>query len=348
MASMDAAQLMSCELYFHKVTIDQNADNPTVLTEHFIGVAECMEEYFSISDKEAQSTEVKESRSKFGWAWLELPQFPMRELLPVAAKALQRFPMHRGLVLAIADWCIDVCKSNVLAKMEAMRCGMLQGLCLAAGHLALCETFGNDEYLLAGCIFEALRKAAETPSLNFFSRSMKVKDEFYAVAREAWLGVRIDTVLEALEKRGTLMNFEGPQAPNPALVLTALFLRKGSDWVTMELYLQVVKSLGEAFGNTFPTIAENQAFERFLNETFEGFRGKVLPDARFGSCGDLLDEARLIHMRRLYPSDIPWDHRNSCLNPTLNELYRNICTVSEAQISEQVVVYNKIRRNVRR
>lgn len=76
----------------------------------------------------------------------------------------------------------------------------------------------------------------------------------------------MDAVLEALEKRGTLKlklgENEGPQAPNQALLLTALFLRRASDWVTLEYSLQVIKSLGEAFGNTFPTITMDDAFER--------------------------------------------------------------------------------------
>lgn len=267
MAAMSPVQLASA-LEAQQEKIERNADDPTAVTEAFIAVAECMEQYFLISLEEMQSSAIQESMAKFAWAWVELPQFPVRKLLPAAAKALQQFPKHRGLALAIADWCTDVCTQNVQAKMEAMQCGMLQGLCLAAGHLALCEEFKEDEYLLAGCIFQALRKAAEPPGVAFFSRPLAVKNEFYSVAKSAWGAVQLDSMLAALEERGGIGKF-GPV--NHALLLTTYFVRRYSSARVddkrrhegiVDDYPEVVKSLGEAFGFQFPKMSANAAFQR--------------------------------------------------------------------------------------
>ena len=91
----------------------------------------------------------------------------------MAAQALQKFPEHKGLVLVIADLVTDICKQNVLAKMEAMRCGILQGLCLAAAQLAASDSFEDDKYLLVGRIFEAIQKAVETPGVDFLCSSKR-------------------------------------------------------------------------------------------------------------------------------------------------------------------------------
>lgn len=189
MAAMSSAQLVSALQAQHE-KIERNAKNPIALTEAFIAVAECMESYFHISDLAVQSTEVKDSMAKFGWAWLELPEFPVRKLLPAAAKALQRFPQHRGLVLAIADWCTDVCKQNVIAKLEALQSGMLQGLCLAAGHLALRGQYDEDEYLVAGCIFERCRRPQRLPA--FSSTRVRSRLKKSSTQWQGTLGVRSD------------------------------------------------------------------------------------------------------------------------------------------------------------
>jgi hypothetical protein len=161
----------------------------------------------------------------------------------------------------IADLCTDICKQNVLAKMEAMRCGILQGLCVAAGALAvsgLSEKFGEDEFLLMGRIFEALRKTVKTPSIQFYSQQKEQKDEFYAVERRACEEVDLAEALKALEEQGALERFSGA---NHALILTMYFCDVFRDFDNVEHYLQVLKNMGEAFDNTFPATAGNDAFE---------------------------------------------------------------------------------------
>ncbi|GAQ91155.1 hypothetical protein KFL_007360020 [Klebsormidium nitens] len=328
---------------------------PTALTEAFIAVAECMESYFYVSDLAVQSAEVKDSMAKFGWAWLELPEFPVRKLFPAAAKALQQFPEHRGLVLAIADWCTDACKQSVIAKLEALRCRMLQGLCLAAGHLALRGRFDSNGYMIAGRIFEAMQKAAETPSIQFYSRPIEVKDEFYSAARDAWREVGLETVVATLEE--PLRERFG--AVNHALRLTAYFLRNHSGVVeltntdhsvaTTQLYLEVLKSMGEAFGNTFPGLAGNTAFQRYLKGTLRGIQaGSSLPGSPFGDCANLAKEALLIYERTINPLGVPWDQRNPCLLTALNAHHQQISDVSQLEISAEVIAYSELRKDVRR
>lgn len=162
----------------------------------------------------------------------------------------------------IADLCTDICKQNVLAKMEAMRCGILQGLCVAAGALAvsgLSEKFGEDEFLLMGRIFEALQKTVETPSIQFYSQPKEQKDEFYAVERRAWEEVDLAEALKALEEQGALERFSGA---NHALILTMYFYDVFRDFDNVEHYLQVLKNMGETFDNMFPASAGNDAFEK--------------------------------------------------------------------------------------
>lgn len=89
------------------------------------------------------------------------------------------------------------------------------------------------------------------------------------MARDAWREVRLDKVLVALEERGDVEEFG---AVNHAFVLATYFLETRSGVVeltdaidtvvTMEKYLEVMKSMGEAFGNTFPGVAGNTAFQR--------------------------------------------------------------------------------------
>ncbi|GAQ84944.1 hypothetical protein KFL_002130210 [Klebsormidium nitens] len=340
MAAMSSAQWISTLQAQHE-KIERSADDPAALTEAFIAVAECMEHYFLTSNEEVQSSDIQASMAKFAWAWVELPQFPVRKLLPAAAKALQRFPQHRGLALAIADWCKDVCTQNVQAKMEAMQCGMLQGLCLAAGHLALCEEFREDEYLLAGCIFEALRKAAEPPGVAFYSRPLAVKNEFYSVATNTWGAVQLDSaVLAALVKRGDFKDFG---AVNHALLLTTYFVQRYSRAMVhdkrrhegiVEHYLEVVKTLGEAFNFQFPKLAGNEAFQRYFKRTFE--EASRL-DFQYEDYIDQFDEILLMHKRTFSASQVPYDHRNPCLPPARNrQCFSDFRYVSERQTSQDI------------
>jgi hypothetical protein len=258
MAAVTAVQLSGL-LQEQKAIIEHNADNPDVLTKAFTAVVKSMDDYFFVSDREVQSSEINESMAKFGWSWLELPQFPLRQLLPAAAKALQRFPEHKGLVMVVADWCTDVCFLNVLAKIEAMQCGVLQGLCLAAGHLWQNMTYEEDDYLLAGRIFEALRLAAEPPGMKFYLQPVEAKDKFYATARKAWQDTQLESLWEFLIERTEVESFG---SVNSALLLIAYYFKYFPDESNMGHYLQVLKSLGEAFGFTFPVVAANTAFQR--------------------------------------------------------------------------------------
>lgn len=258
MAAVTAVQLSGL-LQEQRAIIERNTENPAALTVAFTAVAKCMEDYFFVSDREVQSPEMNESMARFGWSWVELPQFPLRQLLPFAAKALQRFPEHKALVVVTADWVTEVCKQNVLAKTEAMQCGILQGLCLAAGHLWQNMTYEEEDYLLAGRIFQALRLAAEPPGVKFYLQPVEVKDEFYSTAQKAWQEIRLETVWETLGERAEVENFG---IVNPALLLTAYFLKYFPDEDNMEHYLEVLKSLGEAFNFTFPGVAANTVFQR--------------------------------------------------------------------------------------
>ncbi|GAQ81037.1 hypothetical protein KFL_000690170 [Klebsormidium nitens] len=338
MAAATAVQL-SGVLQEQRAIIERNADNPAALTEAFIAVAKCMEDYFFVSDGEVQSPEINESMAKFGWSWVELPQFPLRQLLPFAAKALQRFPENKALVIVIADWCNDVCKQNMLAKTEAMQCGMLQGLCLAAGHLWQNMTYEEEDYLLAGRIFRALRLAAEPPGVKFYLQPEEVKDEFYSTARKAWQDVRLESVWEALEERAEVEQF-GPV--NPALLLTAYYLKYFPDADNMEQYLEVLKSLGEAFGFTWPGVAANTTFQRFLKDT-------LLEAKQFGACPELFDEVLLLHKRTLNVSRVPYNHKKPFLLPALN---RQFLAQSNAfknrPRSAAITEHCQVRRNDRR
>lgn len=258
MAPVTAVHLSGL-LQEQQAIIERNAHNPAALTKAFSEVAKCMENYFFVSDREVQTPEINESMVKFGWSWVELPQFPLRQLLSFAAKALQHFPERKALVVVIADWVTDVCKQNMLAKTEALQCGMLQGLCLAAGHLWQNYTYEEEDYLLAGRIFLALRLAAEPPGVKFYLQTVEVKDEFYSVARKAWQEIRLGTVWEGLGERAEVEKFG---YVNPALLLTAYFLKYFPDEDNMEHYLEVLKSLGEAFNFTFPGVAANAVFLR--------------------------------------------------------------------------------------
>jgi hypothetical protein len=83
-----AAQLAE-ELEKQLSKIDHNADDPAVLLEAFITVSECIATYLTVSRQATQSQEVRDSRTKFCWIWVELPQFPLRRFPPAAAKALR-------------------------------------------------------------------------------------------------------------------------------------------------------------------------------------------------------------------------------------------------------------------
>lgn len=222
-----------------------------------------MPSYFQTSALERQSREVLESQIRHSWRWVELPQFPLRRFLPLAARALCRFPEHKGLVLIVADLCTDFFKQNMIAKMEGMRCGILQGLCMAAGQLAtLSANFSEDDLRIAERIFEAVRKVIEPASIVFYSQPVDVKDEFYSVARSAWGEVNVGNALRVLADREGWENFDGPPAANHAILLTLHYLKKHPDMTNTGHYLEVLRNIAEAFENKFPTVAENAGFSR--------------------------------------------------------------------------------------
>lgn len=242
--------------------IERNANNPAALTRAFVSLSELVPGYFSTSVGERQSQEVLASRTRLSWRWVELPQYPLRRFLPLAARALSRFPEHRGLVLMIADLCTDLFKQNMIAKMEAMRCGILQGLCAAAGQVALSESFSQDDMLFAERIFGAIRKVVEPATIGFYSQPVDVKEEFYTVARSAWGEINVRDALRVLAVREGWESFDGPPTANHAILLTLHYFKKHPAMKNTEHYLEVLRNIAEVSGNTFPTVAENAAFSR--------------------------------------------------------------------------------------
>lgn len=75
MAAVTAAQLSGL-LQEQKNIIELNEDNPDVLTKAFTAVAKSMNDYFFVSDREVQSSEINESMAKFGWSWLGVTPVP--------------------------------------------------------------------------------------------------------------------------------------------------------------------------------------------------------------------------------------------------------------------------------
>ncbi|GAQ91158.1 hypothetical protein KFL_007360030 [Klebsormidium nitens] len=309
------------ELERLRAKIERNAHNPAALTRAFISVSELVPSYFTTSVGETQSREVLESRTRHSWRWVELPQFPLRRFLPLAARALCRFPEERGLVLMIADLCTDLFKQNMIAKMEGMRCGILQGLCSAAGQVALSEPFSQDDMLFAERIFGAIRKVVEPASIGFYSQPVDVKEEFYSVERSAWGEVNVGDTLRVLAAREGWESFDGPPAANHAILLTLHYIKKHPAMTNMDHYLEVLRNIAEAFGNMFPTVAENAAFSSFVKDTLETARRPAQPQHLTRIQMDLIDEALLIYKRTLNPSEFPWNHSKPALLPALNRLY---------------------------
>jgi hypothetical protein len=120
MASALADKLTQCSTRITTANADSNIE---ACFSAWLSIHQSLHHYFVLSARAEQSEEVRASQETFDWHSTELPAFPLRQLFPLAAETLSRFPDGSALAMLIADLCVDACKQNVLAKLPPWRAG---------------------------------------------------------------------------------------------------------------------------------------------------------------------------------------------------------------------------------
>ncbi|GAQ79626.1 hypothetical protein KFL_000340290 [Klebsormidium nitens] len=284
MAAALAAKLTQCSTRITTANADRNI---ATCFSAWLSLHQSLHHYFALSARAEQSEEVRASQERFDWHWTELPAFPLRRLFPLAAETLSRFPEGSELAMLIADFCVDACKQNVLAKTAAMESGVIQGLCALAARVAAAvrkwdlprEPFLERAALLIYRVFEALHYISETPTVGFYSKAPEVKREFFGAAQKA-----------------------------------------GPKWTSMqadesnEHYLSIRRNIAEPWEFQFPS--NNQAFLKFMGRVFKNLeRQSSLLDRQDAM---LISELLVILKRTLDPEAVPYNHRLPYFTPALN------------------------------
>jgi hypothetical protein len=176
MASALADKLTQCST---RITTANADSNIAACFSAWLSIHQSLDHYFALSARAEQSEEVRASQERFDWHWTELPAFLLRQLFPLAAETLSRFPDGSALAMLVADLCVDACKQNVLAKTAAMESGVIHGLCALAARVAAAvrkwdlprEQFLERAALLIYRVFEALHYISESPTFGFYSNA---------------------------------------------------------------------------------------------------------------------------------------------------------------------------------
>ncbi|GAQ79951.1 hypothetical protein KFL_000420220 [Klebsormidium nitens] len=341
---MAAAQVVQ-SLRRHFDIIQDNEDNADVLTENFMAVASLIPRYWEEALKLKATKELKESMKRFHWCWIELPEFPLRRLVPTAAKALQMHPKNRGLVTILADLFEDVCKQVMPNKQEALKAGVLAGFLEAVLQVVVVGPAGfsllrqEEAELIEGCL-RAAEMVSITPTNGFYDTPLKVKNEFFALGKAAWSDTeRLSALLERVPWPTEFPSREGVNEPLQLLAFLLSYLPGLS--IGTKHCVQLLKNLSEGWEATLP-VKDNPAFLEFLRRRISDLH-KELSDEKqrwsregivigmvdlvlFQQRILLLEEIRLLVDRTLDPSlrdtTIPYKHTEIFLHEGLTANFR--------------------------